>query len=130
MAGEEDVSTLFMKFGSINQIRVVKAPNGRSTGTAFVTFDSSESAKNALALNGNVVDGRTIIVSIADPNIRSRKKLEKYQDRETPKFLPRATIKSKPKAKVQVGSSQTSSMKVDSKSQDDFRRMMGIQFGN
>lgn len=128
MAGEEDVSTLFSKFGSINQIRIVKAPNGRSTGTAFITFESSNSAKEALSLNGTIVDGRTIIVSIADPNIRSRKKLEKYQDRETPMFLPRSTIKSKPKAKVQVGSSGSETMQVDSKSQDDFRRMMGIKF--
>ena len=129
MAGEEDVSTLFIKFGSINQIRVVKAPNGRATGTAFVTFESVVSAKEALTLNGTVLDGRTIIVSIADPNIRSRKKLEKHQERETSAmFLPRSTLKSKPKAKVQVGSSVSESMQVDSKSQDDFRRMMGIKF--
>jgi RNA recognition motif-containing protein len=127
MAGEEDVSTLFIQFGPINQIRIVKSPNGRSTGTAFVTFETSESSKKALSLNGTVVDGRTIIVSIADPNLRARKKLEKYQDRDKSLFLPRATLKSKPKAKIGVISSQSSSMQVDSKSQDDFRRMLGIQ---
>lgn len=64
--GEEDIRELFEKFGNITEVAI---PRNRETdkprGFAFITFEGEDSAKQALALDGQEVDGRKIRVSIA-----------------------------------------------------------------
>lgn len=64
--GEDDIRELFEKFGTITEVAI---PRNRETdkprGFAFVTFETEDSAKSALTLDGQEVDGRKIRVSIA-----------------------------------------------------------------
>jgi len=39
-ANEEDVKQIFEKYGTIERVRIPKAPNGRSKGIAFLDFTS------------------------------------------------------------------------------------------
>ncbi|KAH6578379.1 hypothetical protein BASA61_000371 [Batrachochytrium salamandrivorans] len=66
---EEDLKELFEKFGPISAPRVARMPNGHSRGIAFVEFNEEADAKEAMALNGTMLDGRLMIVSVSDPNI-------------------------------------------------------------
>ncbi|KAH6560014.1 hypothetical protein BASA62_000289 [Batrachochytrium salamandrivorans] len=66
---EEDLKELFEKFGPISAPRVARMPNGHSRGIAFVEFNEEADAKEAMTLNGTMLDGRLMIVSVSDPNI-------------------------------------------------------------
>jgi RNA recognition motif-containing protein len=57
---------VFAKFGEVVEAKVVTDRNtGRSRGFGFVTFANADAAKQALSLNGEVVDGREIRVDFA-----------------------------------------------------------------
>jgi cold-inducible RNA-binding protein len=63
---EADIRELFTPFGEIEEIVI---PTDRDTrrprGFAFLTFESEQSAKEALAMDGKEVSGRKIRVNIA-----------------------------------------------------------------
>ena len=62
----EALKTAFSEYGEVEEAKVVTdRDTGRSRGFGFVTFTDEEAAKNALALNGTELDGRTIRVDIA-----------------------------------------------------------------
>lgn len=64
--GEEDIRELFEKFGTITEVAI---PRNRETnkprGFAFITFETEESARQALTLDNMDADGRKIRVSLA-----------------------------------------------------------------
>ena len=63
---EEDIRELFEKFGNITEIAIpITRETGKPRGFAFITFENEDSAKKALVLDGQEVDGRKIRVSIA-----------------------------------------------------------------
>jgi RNA recognition motif-containing protein len=63
---EDDIRELFQKFGNITEVAIpINRETRKPRGFAFVTFDGEDSAKQALALDGQEVDGRKIRVSIA-----------------------------------------------------------------
>ncbi len=63
---EDDIRELFEKYGTITEIAIpVNRENQKPRGFAFITFEGEDSAKKALALDGQEVDGRKIRVSIA-----------------------------------------------------------------
>ncbi len=63
---EEELRDLFEKFGTITEVAIpTNRETGKPRGFAFVTFESEDSAKQALTLDGQEVDGRKIRVSIA-----------------------------------------------------------------
>lgn len=65
---EQDLKEHFGKFGSIEQVRVVRNySSGRSKGFGFVTYRTQAEAKNALAAHGQKYKDRTIVVRIAKP---------------------------------------------------------------
>lgn len=118
------------------------------------------SAKAALSMNGSQVEGRILVVSISDPNVRARRKVETYGRRGESRggsrggrgmssrvegesrpplkpFVPRTAVaKTKQRTRVaMVPSTSATAMVVDlpiaqtetpaSKTQDDFRRLLG-----
>ena len=64
--GEEQLRELFLPFGTINGLVVMKDEAGQSKGFGFVDYESHESAAQAVdELNGKVVGDREIYVSRA-----------------------------------------------------------------
>ncbi|OGT33996.1 MAG: hypothetical protein A3C44_07905 [Gammaproteobacteria bacterium RIFCSPHIGHO2_02_FULL_39_13] len=59
---------LFSKYGAVQNVRLIKnARTGRSKGFAFITYHNVKDAKKALALNGEEMRGRVIVVRMAKP---------------------------------------------------------------
>ncbi len=70
-ATEEDLKGAFSKYGTIQNVEVIKDRyTGQSKGFAFVEMSTSEEAQKALELNGTDFLGRNINVSEAKPQER------------------------------------------------------------
>lgn len=58
-AKRKDVEALFSSCGKLVQCKLLTFPDtGRCKGQAYLTFDSQESAKKAVALNGTTIDNK------------------------------------------------------------------------
>jgi hypothetical protein len=58
-AKKKDVEALFSSCGKLVQCKLLTFPDtGRCKGQAYLTFDSQESAKKAVALNGTTIDNK------------------------------------------------------------------------
>ncbi|KAI8910352.1 hypothetical protein EDD86DRAFT_265959 [Gorgonomyces haynaldii] len=88
----------------VRNINLVMDKRGKFNGTAFLHYETEEEAQKYLLLNGTQIQGRTVVVSIADPNKRQNKKEAAVQHK-----LNKREQKSKP-----VGQPKT---------QDDFRSL-------
>lgn len=66
-AEEGRVHQLFSKFGKVGKIEVIRdSKTNKSKGIAFLQMYNKEDANKAISkLNGSIVDGRTLKVSIA-----------------------------------------------------------------
>ena len=65
---EQDLKEFFGKFGTIEQVRIVKNyHSGRSKGFGFVTYRIASEANGALSAHGQKYQGRMIVVRIAKP---------------------------------------------------------------
>lgn len=63
---KSELQEVFEKFGSITEIHIpVDRQTGKSRGFAFVTFETEESSQDALNMNGQEMNGRTIKVHMA-----------------------------------------------------------------
>ena len=63
---DEDLREFFAKFGSIQDVRIVKnRQTGRSKGFGFVTFSDDPSAQAATEAHGELMSGRNLVVRIA-----------------------------------------------------------------
>jgi len=69
--GTDDTSlaALFQEHGNVQRAQVVTdRETGRSRGFGFVEMESDQAAANAVkALDGAMIEGRTIVVNIARP---------------------------------------------------------------
>lgn len=65
----EDLEAAFAKFGEVTSAKIVKdRDTGRSKGFGFVEMPSEEDGNKAIAaLNETELDGRTIVVKLANP---------------------------------------------------------------
>ncbi|KND03481.1 uncharacterized protein SPPG_00965 [Spizellomyces punctatus DAOM BR117] len=70
---KEDVEMMFNKFGAVKDVRLPTFNDGTQRGIAFIEFDDERAAKSALSLNGTTVEGRVIVVTIPDPNMRKER---------------------------------------------------------
>lgn len=63
------IKSIISKFGIIKHIKIVVEPTtNQSRGMAFVEMGSSQDAKKAIeALNGQIIDGRTVKANWAKP---------------------------------------------------------------
>jgi cold-inducible RNA-binding protein len=66
---ERDLQEAFGPHGTVSEVNVIMdRMTGKSKGFAFVTMSTPEQADTAIqALNGKVLDGRNLTVSIAKP---------------------------------------------------------------
>jgi len=65
---EEGLRELFAQFGEIKAVNIiVDRVTGRSKGFAFVEFETEDSAKEALSLDGQEFEDRQLKVSEAKP---------------------------------------------------------------
>ena len=63
---KSELQEVFEKFGSITEIHIpVDRQTGKSRGFAFVTFETEEASQNALKMNDQEMNGRTIKVHMA-----------------------------------------------------------------
>jgi len=67
--GDQELRAAFAPFGNVQSASVViDRDSGQSRGFGFVEFGSSAEAQQAVdAMNGTMVDGRTLNVNIARP---------------------------------------------------------------
>ncbi|TGK15544.1 RNA-binding protein [Leptospira fluminis] len=70
---DQTLRQVFEVHGAVQEANVVvDRETGRSRGFGFVTFSDQDSAQAALAeLNGKDIDGRNIVVSVAEDRSRS-----------------------------------------------------------
>ncbi|CAN0096669.1 unnamed protein product, partial [Ectocarpus sp. 8 AP-2014] len=67
---DDDVKDFFKACGKIVTVEQPKNPDGRSSGTAYVTFDSAAGAAKAIELDGQELGGRwlKIMMSFEKPD--------------------------------------------------------------
>ena len=59
---------VFSEFGEVSSVRIINHPQSRrSKGFGFVTFESPKSIKKALKMHGKELNGRSLVVRIANP---------------------------------------------------------------
>nr|CAH7746600.1 unnamed protein product [Callosobruchus chinensis] len=73
---EEQLRTMYEKFGKITSLKIMNKDDGKSKGFGFVAFESPEAAEAAVeALNGKeIVEGKPLYVG------RAQKKAERQQE--------------------------------------------------
>ncbi|EOA20952.1 hypothetical protein CARUB_v10001285mg [Capsella rubella] len=70
---EAGLKDMFAQFGEVSSCKIRRDPNtGKSKGDGFVEFVTPEAASNATVLNGKVIDGRFIYVSLARSKVAGR----------------------------------------------------------
>jgi heterogeneous nuclear ribonucleoprotein A1/A3 len=63
---ETDVASFFSGVAEVEEIKIIMdRDTGRSRGFGFVTFTNSDDAQSALALNGQEMQGRRLVVNEA-----------------------------------------------------------------
>lgn len=75
---ESDLTPIFMKYGELKDIRLVKGFQGKSRGFGYVEFKEEGSAKAALALDRSLVKGRPMYVSECKENKEAKSSSFKY----------------------------------------------------
>ncbi|MFH1532387.1 MAG: RNA-binding protein [Pseudomonadota bacterium] len=64
---DQGLMAAFEAFGNVTEAKVITdRMTGRSRGFGFVTFDTDEAATEALAFDGQMLDGRTVRVDKAN----------------------------------------------------------------
>lgn len=66
---KEDLEAAFAKFGQVSSVNIVRdKQTGRSKGYGFIEMPNDDEANNAIAaLNEKDLDGRPIVVKVANP---------------------------------------------------------------
>jgi RNA recognition motif-containing protein len=62
----DDLMQLFARFGTITECAIIHdRENGQSRGFSFITFETAASATAALVMDGQELEGRPLLVSLA-----------------------------------------------------------------
>ena len=101
---EIGLKKLFSKYGKVQGVKLIMEPGqDRSKGIAFIKMRKSDSAQQAIkGLNGAVIDGRTLKVSLALTS-DAPKKSPKTQDSSEEKTSETKKAFQSKKNKVQKG---------------------------
>lgn len=63
---EENLENEFGKFGNVLSVRIIKDFNGASKGFGFIEMEDEDAEKAIKNMNGKILDGRKIRVSVAE----------------------------------------------------------------
>lgn len=76
---ENDLKAMFTEFGELGSVKIIPdRMTGRSKGFGFVEMPSNSEADRAIkALNGKMVDGKSIKVIPADPGGKKPKRTKR-----------------------------------------------------
>ncbi|MBP6619940.1 MULTISPECIES: RNA recognition motif domain-containing protein [Lacihabitans] len=77
---DETLQAAFEEFGEVDSAKVIMDKfTGRSKGFGFVEMSNDAEARNAInALNDSELDGRTIVVKVAEPKGDRPQRRERY----------------------------------------------------
>ena len=77
---KSDLENLFLEFGDVERVEIIFDKfTGRSKGFGFVEMPNDSEAKNAISsLNETELDGRTIVVKVAEPKGERPQRRERY----------------------------------------------------
>ena len=69
---EADLQDAFAEYGEVSSVKIIMDKfTGKSKGFGFVEMPNDEEGQNAInGLNDTQVDGRTIVVKVAEPRER------------------------------------------------------------
>ncbi|KAL9127105.1 MAG: hypothetical protein Q9217_003955 [Psora testacea] len=99
---EEQLGNLFMSYGKIKHVKIPKKEAGLSAGYGFVVLRGHKNAERALeAMNGKVIDGRTLAIDWAV----EKEVWEKLQQEDAKQGFSDETdrrVKSQEKAEVDI----------------------------
>ena len=95
---EEGLKKLFSKYGKVLHIKIIMEPGqNRSKGIAFIKMKKPDNAQMAIkSLNGRIIDGRTLKVSVANSRFSETPLVEKEEDLDSapqPKRKPKKSKK-------------------------------------
>lgn len=70
---QAELEQLFTQYGELAEVKLITdRDSGRSRGFGFVTFATQQAAETALGMNGQMVDGKRIVVNVAKEKERGR----------------------------------------------------------
>ncbi|ORX65766.1 hypothetical protein BCR32DRAFT_250596 [Anaeromyces robustus] len=148
----EKLKEIFSKYGEVKDIRLITKANKQPVGTGFIEYVDKESAFKGLAVNGTEIDGRIINVTISNNRNRNAQKQQQRQQQQEKKkaeqikpMLPRRMVNhsfqnrpatklkisnkkstNKPENKTTNNETESKPTSVTSKSNDDFRKLLGL----
>ncbi|KAF1813629.1 RNA binding domain-containing protein [Eremomyces bilateralis CBS 781.70] len=90
---DDQLSTMFSEFGTLNQCTIVKDHRGLPRGFAFVSFETKEAADAAIeAMNEKIVAGRIMIVHHRTGTSSSQPRQRREHTTPRPEFPPSRTL--------------------------------------
>jgi RNA recognition motif-containing protein len=94
---EEGLKKLFSKYGKVIHIKMImETGQNRSKGIAFIKMKKADNAQMAIkGLNGRVIDGRTLKVSVANSRFSEEAPVEKEEEIDSTPQKKRRSKKSK-----------------------------------
>ncbi|KAL6597647.1 hypothetical protein LY90DRAFT_677112 [Neocallimastix californiae] len=143
---KEQLKEIFSKYGEVKDVRLITKSNSQPVGTGFIEYIDEKSAFKGLAVNGTEIDGRIINVTISDnrnKNAQKQKQQKKAKQAQMKPMLPRRmmnhTFQNRPTTKLKIsntkkskpdsmseGTNETTTTATVSKSNDDFRKLLGL----
>jgi nucleolin len=66
-ADQGSIEKFFQSCGTVEKVNLLRGPDGRPKGVAFVKFTAPENLAKALALNGNEFEGRQLTIEKTKP---------------------------------------------------------------
>ncbi len=115
---EAHLQQLFGPLDGFVQVRLGLRKDGKCKGFAYVEFDHEEHAKTALSLDGTILNGQAINVLISDPTRAPKKQAQKIS------MVPSSMRR--PKTRLGTQSSHSETTEPSEKTNDDFRKMLGL----
>ena len=86
---EEDLRTLFSKYGPVVTVVIPTKRGGIKSGVAFIKFDNEKSGRDAIeALNEKEIDGRKLLVEERKPRDPNAPRVKRERPDQPPRYPP------------------------------------------
>jgi nucleolin len=90
-SSDQDINDFFQDCGEIERINLLKGPDGRSKGIAFIKFYDEKSLRKAVELSGSDLGGRTVQVEKTVPKEQRSSGNDRGGDRQRSERDPNST---------------------------------------